>query len=95
MRNTALLQCFTPSDRVYAKNAQDIDALRNNIRTEIRRILHEMLDRVITNVNAQAVIQRQGVSRAHYKLLSCARKMVVYEETPYNKQNVHVCKAGL
>lgn len=54
-------------DRVYANNPQTIDALKNNIRTEIRRIPHDMLDRVITNFNVRVatVIQRQGAWIEH------------------------------
>jgi len=38
------------------------DALKNNVRTEIRRIPHEMLDKVITNFNFRVATmnQRQG-----------------------------------
>ena len=48
------------NDRACANNPQTIDTLKNNIRTEIRRILHEMLDRVIINFNMRVatVIQR-------------------------------------
>jgi len=49
-------------DRVSASNLQTVDALNNNTGTEIRRIHHEMLDRVVTNFNVRvaAVIQRQA-----------------------------------
>ena len=49
-------------DRVYSNNPQTIEALKENIRREIRRIPREMLDRVITNFNVRvgAVIQRRG-----------------------------------
>jgi len=53
--------------RAYANNPK-LDAIKTNIRTEImriRRILHEMLDRVITN------FATRSLDRAHYKLLSC------------------------
>jgi len=36
------------NDKVYADSPQTIDALDNNIRTEIRRNPHGMLDRVIS-----------------------------------------------
>ena len=38
-------------DRVYDNNPQTIAALKNNIRTEIKRIPQDMLDTVITNFN--------------------------------------------
>ena len=37
----------------------------------------------------------RSLDRAHYKLLSCARKMVVYEEKPDTTQYLHICKTGL
>ena len=48
-------------DRVYSNNDQNIDALKNTIQTDIRRIPHEMLDSVTTNLNVRiaTVIQRQ------------------------------------
>jgi len=54
-------------DRVYANNPQAIDALKNNIGTEMRSISHDMLYRVITNSNARVatVIQRQRVWIEH------------------------------
>jgi len=55
----------------------------NNNRTVIRRILHEMLDEVMTQFNARVVtvIQRQEAWIQHItNSLSCASTMVVYEE---------------
>jgi len=48
-------------DRVSASNLQTTGVLKNNIRTGIRRIPHEMLDRIITNfrMRVAAVIQCQ------------------------------------
>ena len=49
-------------ERVYDNNLQTIDALKENIRREIRRIPREMLDRVINNFNVRVatVIQTRG-----------------------------------
>ena len=74
-------------DRVYANNSQIINALKNNIRTEIRRISHEMLDRVTTNLNVRVVtvIQRQGGQILHiityWAVLAkwwCTRKKLIF-----------------
>jgi len=52
--------CGYLKDRVYVNNPQTIDALNKNIRVEITRIPHEMLDSVIANFNVRVatVIQR-------------------------------------
>ena len=54
-------------ERVYHNNPQTIDALKENIRREIRKIPREMLDRVINNFNVRvaAVIQRRGAWIEH------------------------------
>jgi len=51
----------------------------------MRRIHHEVLNRVITNFNvrvAMSVLQPSSLDRAHYKLLSLD-KLVVNEEKTY------------
>jgi len=40
-------------DRVCANNPEAIDALKNNIRTELKRIPRDMLDTGITNCNVR------------------------------------------
>jgi hypothetical protein len=40
-----------PSKRIYSNNPQTIEALKANIRQEIRRISLDVCDRVITNFN--------------------------------------------
>ena len=66
---------------------------KNNIRTEIRKIPHD----VITNINVRVATDSapRSLDRAHYKLLSCADKLVMHEEKTYTRQNVHVCKSGM
>jgi len=51
----------------YANNLQTTAVLKNNIRTEIRRIPHEILDRAIRNISVGVarVIQRQGAWIKH------------------------------
>ena len=63
---------------VCANHPQIIDALKNNMKTEIRRIPQEIVDRVITS--SQSNLAAKSLDRAHYKLLSYTRKMVAYEE---------------
>jgi len=52
---------------VYANNLQAINALKDNVRTEIRNISPEMLDSDTANVNVRVatVIQRQGAWIEH------------------------------
>ena len=54
-------------ERVYHNYPQTIDALKENISCEIRRIPCEMLDRVINNFNVRVatVIQRRGAWIEH------------------------------
>ena len=54
-------------ERVYANNPQTIEALKANIRQEIRRIPLDMCDRVIRNFNVRVatVIQRRGAWIEH------------------------------
>ena len=52
---------------VYANNSKTLDALKNNIRIEIRRTPHEMLDRATASFNMRVgkVIRRQGAWIVH------------------------------
>jgi hypothetical protein len=54
-------------ESVYSNNLQTIEALKANIRQEIRRIPLDMCDRVITNFNVRiaTVIQRRGAWIEH------------------------------
>lgn len=71
-------------DRVYVNNSQTIAALKNNFWTEIKRIHHDMLDRVIHFELQSGSSHSDSASRSldwtHYKLLSYALKMVVSGE---------------
>jgi len=53
-----------------------------------------MLGGVITNFNvlADSDSAPRSLNRSHYKLLSCDRKMMVYEEKTYTTQNLHSIK---
>jgi len=68
-RNLSLLDYVLQGclkDRIYAKNLQTTDALKNNIGTEII-IPHEVVERVIANFNSQVatVIQRHTAWMEH------------------------------
>ena len=54
--------CGYLKERIYHKNPQTIDILKENIRREIRKIPREIIDRVINNFNVRVttVILRQG-----------------------------------
>jgi len=78
---------------VFVNNLQTTDAFKCNIRTEIRRIPHEMLDRVITNFNVRVatVIHPQGVWIENtINKLSCARKMCKREKSTIHKTYMSV-----
>jgi len=82
-------------DRVSANNPQTIDALNINIWTEIRRIPHDLLDRVIANVNAgvPTVIQRQGSWLEHIEL--CSQNGGVREKMLHHTKLWRLCKTCL
>ena len=79
-------------ERVYHNSPQTIDALKEDICCEIRRIAHEMLDRVINNYNVRVttVIQRWGAWIEHViNYWTTLRNGVVRKDNAI--QNFHAC----
>jgi len=83
---------------VYANNLQAINALKDNVRTEIRNISPEMLDSDTANVNVRVatVIQRQGAWIEH--MINYWNEFAKWCRTRKNlttHRRLHVCKTGL